>query len=108
MEKETYRESFNRLAGLTMGALAPIVATKYVFFPNASESEHPVMTEILAWGLSIGMNVGSTIATMSKSNSLFGFPLVYTISFGGYLGNESARKLRERRFQRLSELEVEK
>lgn len=84
------RERANAYAGMALGALAPIVAVRYMI---PTPSEMSAGQEALAWGLSVGTNVVMSIASG-------GFPLLYTTGVGTVLGSFGACSLRQKRYDK--------
>ena|SRR3990172_2157722 len=95
LESQDYnlRERANIYSGAVLGALAPIVAFRYMI---STPSEMSVGQEALAWGLSIGANAGVSIFAE-------GFPLVYSTLMGTTLGIFGAHSLRRKRHDKIRE-----
>lgn len=85
------RERANIYAGTIMGALAPIVALRYMLtIPTAGE--HAVISEGAAWGVSALSNAATSIVC-------YGFPLLYTTVAGAMMGSTGAYKLKQKRIE---------
>ena len=83
------RERANVYAGLTMGALAPVVAARYMMFPSLDGSDNP-LSEAMTW-------IASVVGTVGISLFAKGIPLLYSTMIGGTIGVCSAEQLQHKR-----------
>lgn len=89
------RERANIYAGATLGALAPIVACRYLMFPSCRDD---AIGEAISWTVAVAANVGCSLFAR-------GVPLLYTTGVGMALGTVSAIQLKEKRLGRERSLE---
>lgn len=92
------RERANIYAGLTLGALAPIAATRYLIFSGIRTEEglpliNNLFGEAVAWTVSTIANVGCSLFAE-------GIPLAYTAGMGGIAGGFSAEQLKRKRLDK--------
>jgi len=86
LEKQGYnaKEKAYVIGGAVVGALAPIVAARYLFFNMHEGSD--IVTEAIAWGASIFLNIGSMIIPPH-------IPLpIYTMAAGISVGTVAAER----------------
>ncbi|MBU0466736.1 MAG: hypothetical protein KJ718_03325 [Nanoarchaeota archaeon] len=96
------RERINIYAGAVLGAVAPLLAIRYILFGGMTQGEtEGLAPEFVKWGLTLAVNC----VTCLKAPCL---PVpAYTAMGGAVVGTVEANKLQKGRFERESAEERE-